>query len=75
MFIGRIVHELPALLAQPGPAVRAAPSPTALASQLGTWGTVLAVVVLIAGSLLERAHRQERLERVDLRARARSEPS
>ena len=38
-----------------------------LASLVGTWGTVLAVVV-VSGSMLGAAHRQERLERSDLRS-------
>ena len=62
IFLGRIVHELPALLA--GLVRRFGDAPR-LASLVGTWGTVLAVVV-ISGSLLPAAHRQERLERVDL---------
>jgi len=63
IFIGRVVHELPALLAQLVRRVNDAPR---LASLVGTWGTVLAVLV-ISGSMLPAAHRQERLERVDLR--------
>ena len=64
IFIGRIVHELPALLAQLVRRLDAAPR---LASLVGTWGTVLAVAV-VSGSMLGAAHRQERLERSDLRS-------
>ena len=63
IFIGRVVHELPALLAQ---LVRRLDARAAAGTLVGTWGTVLAVLV-ISGSLLPAAHRQERLERVDLR--------
>ena len=66
VFIGRIVHELPALLAGQARRLDAARISPRLASLVGTWGTVLAVVV-ISGSMLGAAHRQERLERADLR--------
>jgi hypothetical protein len=66
IFIGRIVHELPALLA--GWTRRLDPGRLGarLATHVGTWGTIL-VLVLIGGSMLGAAHRQYRLERTDLR--------
>ena len=68
IFIGRVVHELPALLAglvrRADGAARVTPR---FASLVGTWGTVLAVVI-ISGSLLGAAHRQYRLEHSDLRS-------
>jgi hypothetical protein len=66
VFIGRIVHELPALLSSLARRVAGARTTASLASQVGTWGTVLAVVI-ISGSLLGAAHHQYRLERADLR--------
>jgi hypothetical protein len=71
VFIGRIVHELPGLLSSLADRVAGRVGgggvPARLATALGTWGTVLAVVV-VSGSMLGAAHRQERLERTDLRA-------
>jgi hypothetical protein len=70
VFIGRIVHELPGLLSQLARRVAGGVGgrsiPARVATHVGTWGTVL-VLVLISGSMLGAAHRQERLERVDLR--------
>jgi hypothetical protein len=71
VFIGRIVHELPGLLSALGQRIAEGvgggrPIPGSLATFVGTWGTVLAVV-LISGTMLPAAHRQERLERTDLR--------
>ena len=66
IFVGRIVHELPAFLAQLTRRVDGGRFSPRLATHVGTWGTVL-VLVLIAGSLAGAAHRQERLEHVDLR--------
>ena len=70
VFIGRIVHELPGLLSALGQRIASGvggrPIPGSLATFVGTWGTVLAVV-LISGTMLPAAHRQERLERTDLR--------
>jgi hypothetical protein len=71
VFVGLIVHELPALLSRLTDRVANRASgmtgtSARLATQIGTWGTVLAVVV-IAGSMFGAAHRQYRLERVDLR--------
>jgi hypothetical protein len=66
VFIGRIVHELPALLSDwTGRLNRGRLGPR-LATHVGTWGTLL-VLVVIAGSMVGAAHRQERLERADLR--------
>jgi hypothetical protein len=64
--IGRIVHELPGLLSALGQRVAGVRMTKSLATFVGTWGTVLAVV-LISGTMLPAAHRQERLERTDLR--------
>ncbi len=66
MFVGRVVHELPALISRFVRRIAGARTSVRLASQLGAWGTLLAVVV-IAGSMLGAAHRQVRLERQDLR--------
>ncbi|HEY1520192.1 MAG TPA: hypothetical protein VGF91_27455 [Solirubrobacteraceae bacterium] len=67
VFVGRVVHELPALIAglvrRFDGGARITPR---FASLVGAWGAVLAVLV-ISGSMLPAAHRQERLERVDLR--------
>jgi hypothetical protein len=65
IFIGRVVHELPALLSQLMRRVFRAGVSARLVSQVGTWGTVLAVV-LISGSMLGAAHHQYRLEHTDL---------
>jgi hypothetical protein len=66
VFIGRIVHELPALLTEAARRLGGGRLGSRLVWHLGTWGTVVALV-LIAGSLAGAAHRQYRLERVDLR--------
>ena len=70
VFIGRIVHELPALLSDLARRVAGGLGgrevPARLAAHVGTWGTVLALV-LVSGSMLGAAHRQYRLERTDLR--------
>jgi hypothetical protein len=65
ILVGRIVLELPALLAAPLARLRLARMTPRLATQLGGWGTGLAVLV-IAGSLFGAAHHQFRLEHVDL---------
>jgi hypothetical protein len=67
IFIGRIVHELPALMAQWTRRLDGDRLGARIATQVGTLGTVL-VLLLIAGSMLGAAHRQYRLERTDLRA-------
>jgi hypothetical protein len=66
VFIGRVVHELPALISQLSRRVGGARVGTRLATGLGTWGTVLAIVI-ISGSLLGALQRQARLEHKDLR--------
>ena len=66
VFIGRIVHELPAVLSQWTRRLDSGRVGSRLATHVGTWGTVL-VLVLIGGSMLGAAHRQYRLERTDLR--------
>lgn len=66
IFIGRIVHELPALLAGWTRRLDGGRLGARVATHVGTWGTVL-VLLLIAGSMLPAVHRQERLERSDLR--------
>jgi hypothetical protein len=66
VFVGRVVHELPGLLSQLVHRIAGARTSARLATQLGAWGTLLAVLV-IAGSMLGAAHRQVRLERQDLR--------
>jgi hypothetical protein len=65
ILLGRIILELPALLAAPVGRLRTARINPRLATQLGGWGTGL-VVLLIAASLFGAAHHQYRLERVDL---------
>lgn len=66
VFVGRIVHELPGLIVQLVHRIDGARTSARLATLLGTWGTVLAIVV-VAGSMVGAAHRQYRLERLDLR--------
>jgi hypothetical protein len=66
VFVGRIVHEVPAFLSERTGRLAGGRLGPRLASLVGTWGTVL-VLVIIAGSLAGAAHRQERLERTDLR--------
>jgi hypothetical protein len=66
VFVGRIVHEVPALVSDVARRFDGARLRPRLRWHVGTWGTLL-VLILIAGSLFGAAHRQERLERVDLR--------
>jgi hypothetical protein len=66
VFVGRVVHELPGLLSRLVERIAGARTSARLATRLGAWGTLIAVVV-IAGSMLGAAHRQIRLERQDLR--------
>jgi hypothetical protein len=72
VFIGWLILELPGLLAAPVRRVGASRISSPLATRLGAWGTVI-VLAVIAGTMFGTAHRQYRLERVDLsheRARA-----
>jgi hypothetical protein len=67
VFVGRVILELPPLLARLVPRLsprQISPSP-ALAGRLGSWGAVLVVVVL-AGSMVPTARSRERMERRDL---------
>jgi hypothetical protein len=66
VFIGRIVHELPGELDALARRIVGGRASARLATHVGTWGTVL-VLVLIGGSMLGAAHRQYRLEHTDLR--------
>ncbi|MBV9944067.1 MAG: hypothetical protein JO262_18205 [Solirubrobacterales bacterium] len=66
VFVGRIVHELPGLIVQLVHRIDGARTSARLAALLGTWGTVLAIIV-VAGSMSGAVHRQYRLERLDLR--------
>jgi hypothetical protein len=66
VFVGRVILEVPPLLAR---AIRKLDSNRirpALAAQIGAWGAAL-VVVLYAGAMLPNARKQLRLERSDLK--------
>lgn len=65
VFVGRLILELPPLLAAVARRVRVAGIGPRLAMQLGAWGTGLAVLA-VAGSMLGPAGSQYRLERADL---------
>jgi hypothetical protein len=65
IFVGRVVLELPGLVTAALVRVRGLRGRRRLVTQLGGWGTGLAVLV-IAGSMFGAAHRQYRLERSDL---------
>jgi hypothetical protein len=65
VFIGRLILELPPLLARLVRRLGTSRVSARLASQLGAWGTGVAVLV-IAASMAGAAHRQYRLERSDL---------
>ncbi len=65
VFIGRLILELPGLVAGLARRLDARRISARVATQIGTWGTVL-VLALIVGSLLPAAHHQYRLERSDL---------
>jgi len=67
VFVGWLILELPPLLSGAVRRLGAARTSGAFATQVGTWGTVLALLV-IAGSMFGAAHRQYRLERTDLTA-------
>jgi hypothetical protein len=66
VFVGQLVLSLPTLLSTVAERLGAARLGTRLATQIGTWGT-LAAVLVVAGSMLPSAHRQYRLERSDLK--------
>lgn len=66
IFIGRLILELPGLVATLVARVRRIRIGPALVVRLGAWTTVVAIVV-IAGSLLGATAHQLRLERADLR--------
>jgi hypothetical protein len=65
IFVGRIVLELPGILARILRRLGALRIRPRLATQLGGWGTGV-VLLLIAGSMFGAAHHQYRLERRDL---------
>jgi hypothetical protein len=65
IFVGRVVLELPDLLAALMARLSSTAIPSRLATQLGGWGTGLAVLV-IAAVMFPAAHHQYRLERRDL---------
>jgi hypothetical protein len=66
VFIGRIVHELPSLLSEWTRRLAGGGLGARLATHIGTWGTVL-VLLVVGGSMIGAAHHQYRLERTDLR--------
>ena len=65
VFVGWVILYLPALLAGLARRLSSLRIGSSLATQLGGWGTAIAVVV-IAGSMLPAARHQFRLERADL---------
>jgi hypothetical protein len=65
VFIGWLILGFPGLLSALARRLDASRTSSRLATQIGTWGTVVALVV-IAGSMFGAAHRQYRLERADL---------
>jgi hypothetical protein len=65
VFVGRLILELPPVLTRALDRLRFARIRPRLATQLGGWGTGIAVLV-IAGSMFGAAHHQYRLERRDL---------
>ena len=65
VFVGRVILDLPPLLARVVRSLAASRIGATTATKLGAWGTALAVAV-IAGSMLPAARHQERLERADL---------
>ena len=65
VFVGRVILELPELIAGQAGRRRGLRMSPRVSRQLGAWGTGLAVLV-IAGSLFGAAHHQYRMERSDL---------
>jgi hypothetical protein len=65
VFVGRLILELPPLLSRLAERYGGARMRPAFAARLGAWGTALAVLV-IAGSMAGAAHRQYKLEKLDL---------
>jgi hypothetical protein len=65
VFVGRVILELPPLLSRFVRRVGRLGVSSRLATQIGAWGTGLAVLI-VAGSMFGAAHRQYRLERSDL---------
>jgi hypothetical protein len=65
VFIGRLILEVPALLARGLRKLSPGRIGMPLATRLGGWGAAI-VVVLIAGSMFGAVHRQYKLERTDL---------
>jgi hypothetical protein len=66
VFVGRLILDVPPLIAAALRRLSPSRIGTPLATRLGAWGAVV-LVVLIAGSLFGAAHRQYKLERQDLR--------
>ncbi len=65
VFVGWLILGLPAVLSRLAQRLQTPRIGERLATQIGAWGTGLAVLV-IAGSMFGAAHRQYRLERTDL---------
>lgn len=65
IFIGRVILDLPPLLAGGLRRLQRIGLPARTATRLGGWGAAL-VVLVFAGSIAPTAHTQERLERADL---------
>jgi len=65
VFVGRVILELPALLSRLARRLSRVRISSSLATQIGSWGTAIAVIAL-AGSILPAAHHQYKLERADL---------
>jgi hypothetical protein len=72
IFVGRVILDLPAVIAQLAPRVSTRPIRPRLSTRLGNWGAILVLVVL-AGSMVPTARTRLKIERHDLnheRARA-----
>jgi hypothetical protein len=66
IFVGRVILEVPPLISKFVRRIGAPGIGPRLATHLGAWGAAI-VLVVMAGSLFSAAHRQYRLERIDLR--------